>query len=466
MNIVTVLMPWYRRESPPAEFAMTVALLKRRGHTVFVYDINNAIFHDEFFLRKYWKYFLLDAPTEIEEEFFTNNKEMFDNFAAEILSCQPRAIVFKISGNTYANSIEMAKVIKEKSNSPVIIFSGALVPNSEDVESFISAQANLPFDYIICGEDEAALPELLRSLESNSPAELHVTGKIIDCLNGPRIDNLDQLPYYDFSCFDLKKYKSPQRLEFYISKGCPWHCSFCRDWLTETKYRSMSGNRIFREVRYQLETHKLDTIRFCDKTINGDIRALEDFCNDTLQHYGSAVPFTWSGDAMIRPEMSHELLQKMFRAGCRGLGYGLESGSDKVVKDMGKFFTITLAERVIRDTHDCNITATINIMTGFPTETDADFQETVEFINRNKAFIDEIRLTFIGCRILKHTTLYKQPERFNLLNTDNDCWSTKDGLNTYEERVKRYESLCQHVLDLGIELKVNSRNTKRVEKAG
>ncbi|MCM8797794.1 MAG: B12-binding domain-containing radical SAM protein [Candidatus Omnitrophica bacterium] len=465
MNVAAVLMPWYRRESPAPEFALMIALLKRAGHTVSVYDVNNDLFHNEFFLRTYWKYFLLDAPSDIEEEFFAKNREMFEHFASHILSSRPQVVIFKMAGKTIANSTEIARVIKEKSRETTVIFSGALVPSRENVESFVSAQDNLPFDYIICGEDEVALPVLLAGLDSGSFGALRQRGKVIDCLDGPIVDNLDDLPYYDFSCFDLRRYKIPERLEFFISKGCPWRCAFCGDWLTERKYRSMSAERIFREVEYQVALHRTKYIRFCDKTINGDIGAIEGFCDLVLKHYGYVDLFSWSGDAMIRPEMTIGLLQKMFHAGCRGIGYGLESGSDKVIRDMRKAFSITLAEEVIKNTHICGITTSVNIMTGFPTETERDFQDTISFIERNRAFIDEIRLTFLGCRILKHSTLYEFPEKFNLASLDKDYWSTKDGLNTYEERIRRYEAVCQRVLDLGIELRVNSRITKKVEKA-
>lgn len=469
MKVAAILMPWYRRESPAPEFAMMIALLKKQGHTVIVHDINNAIFQNEFFLRKYWKYFLLNASAEIEEEFFSKNRQLFEAYSAGILSANPEVIVFKVIGNTYANSIEMAGVLKEKDKDLTIIFSGALVPSREDVESFVSSQGKFPFDYIICGEDEIALSALIKGLEMNSPLSLNCKGKVIDCWDGPRLEDLDALPFHDFSDFSLHCYKVPERLEMFISKGCPWCCSFCSDWLTERKYRSMSGRRIYAEVQHQMELYpQTKYIRFCDKTINGNPDVLDDFCNCLLEKYQNIdrdnLPFTWSGDAMIRQEMTKELLLKMRQAGCTGLGYGLESGSDKVIRDMHKLFSVSLAEMVIKDTYSSDITTSINIMVGFPTETQADFQETVRFIERNRQYIDEIRLTFQGCRIAKYSTLYNYPERFNLANVDMDTWLTKDGLNTQEERNRRYEVICQRILDLGIELRVNSRLTKKVVK--
>lgn len=63
-------MPWYRRESPSPEFAYMIALVKGRGHRVFIFDVNNEIFSQKFSKRNYWKYFLLDATEEAENSFF------------------------------------------------------------------------------------------------------------------------------------------------------------------------------------------------------------------------------------------------------------------------------------------------------------------------------------------------------------------------------------------------------------
>ncbi len=466
MRIALVLAPWYRRESPSPELVMAGSVLRKAGHQVTVFDINNAIFNDSFLLRKYWKYFLLDASDETKNEFFSDAEDALNQYAEKILASGPELIVFKITGKTFPNSERLAKIIKEKDSAKTVIFSGALVSSREDVDSFARGQDSLPADYLICGEDEVALPELVNCLEKKSPFPFKRQGKIIDCMMGPVQEDLDLLPFYDFSDYDLSSYKFPDRLEMFISRGCPWHCAFCIDWLTEKKYRAMSGKRLSEELRFQAKKYRVKHFRFCDKTINGDIAVVRDFCDALLKIYEEGFPLMeWSGDAMVRPEMTRDLIFKMYRAGCRGLGYGVESGSDKVLSDIGKKFTASLAGEVVRNTKEAGIVTSVNIMVGFPTESADDLARTIDFIDENKGHIDEIRLTFIGCRIYKQSILHNHPDRFNLANVDSDYWSTKDGLNTYDERVRRYELICQHILDLGINLRVNSRTTKKVVRA-
>lgn len=487
MRIAVVLMPWQRRESPSPEVAMTVSILKSQNHEVLLWDINALMFSNVFKERKYWKHFLLEADSETIDNFQQDAREFFEYYANQILSSSPDIIVFKCIGKTYYNSIKMAGIIKEKNKDKIIILCGLLVTVSKDVELFVERQRDLPADFIICGEDEFALKEIVKAIETNTIDRLNVIfkkrDKVINCYNGPIIDNMDDLPFFDFSDFDLNLYRFSYALEIFISKGCPWRCAFCLDWKNE-RYRSMSGKRIFDEMMYQTKTHKdIRHIRLCDKTINGSVQSFKEFCDLTVDAISKGLidvskGWGWSGDAMIRPEMTKELLQLASKTRCIGIGYGLESGSEKVIKDMGKRFSISLAEEAIRNTHDAGIKTTINIMIGFPTETIKDFSKTMEFVKRNKEFIDEIRLTYDGCRIYPHSYLDTDTDKYHIVYPDHEnkklnsidsgidkaiYWKSGDGTNTYEERLRRAEEICQLILSLGIELRVNSRITKKAK---
>ncbi|MCM8757812.1 MAG: radical SAM protein, partial [Candidatus Omnitrophica bacterium] len=287
-------------------------------------------------------------------------------------------------------------------------------------------------------------------------------------IDGPFIENMDDLPFFDFSDFDFNSYSIPSQLEIFVSKSCPGRCTFCIDWLTERNYRMMSGERIFRELLYQSKLYKeVNCFRFCDKTINGNIKELTKLCDLLYDGIKKGIfldnGWSWSGDAMIRAEMTEDLLKKMHKARCVGLGYGVESGSDKILRDMGKKFSVALAEEVIKNTHLSGIKTSINIMVGFPTETRKDFQETLDFIKRNKEFIDEVRLTYAGCRVYSGSYIDKNKEQYGIAYSHTDYWSTKDNLNTYEERIRRTEEVCSLVLSLGLELRVNSRIKRKID---
>jgi len=466
MNIALVLPPWYRRDTPSPDLAMTVALLKRDKHSVVLHDFNNYLFGSNFRTRGSWKYFLLDHTEDDLKKFFEDNDEYFKEYASHILSSSPDVVVFKIIGHTYYNALKLAAIIKNTNGEIKIIFSGALVNDEADIREFEINQYHLPFDHIICGEDEAALPALLDCLQYGKDIWLKHEGKVIDATAGPLVEDYDTLPHFDFSLFDMPAYQDKRVFELYTARGCPMRCTFCMDWKSESKFRTMSGRRIFEEVVYQDSVNSIKHIHFCNKSINGDIGVLETFSQLMIDGFVGKreVVLSWSGDIIIGKGMTPELFSKMERAGCRGLGYGVESGSDKVLRDMGKPFTSALAEQVIRDSYKAGIKTAVNILVGFPTETEEDFIKTLEFIERNRTYISEIRITYAACSIAKYSELEKNPGRYNLTSTDPTFWTTGDGKNTYEIRTRRYNELNDHVLRLGIPLRVNSRMTKKGRK--
>jgi anaerobic magnesium-protoporphyrin IX monomethyl ester cyclase len=137
--------------------------------------------------------------------------------------------------------------------------------------------------------------------------------------------------------------------------------------------------------------------------------------------------------------MTVELLTKMKQAGCRHLGWGLESGCQDVLNLMRKrFYTIDLAKEVIKRTHDCGMSQSICLIVGFPGETESMFQETLQFAGDfRKYFLNVYASTML---ILPNTTVYNEYQQFGLdLKNAREYqkWQSADGSNTYEIREKR-----------------------------
>ena len=465
-------MPYYRRESPPAELGMLAGLLAKEGHRVLPFDINNAIFHSCFKARRYWKYLHLESDPSRDEEFYAEMRPKLDAFARAILESRPDVIVFYYFGNVEGQSNKMASLIRGKNSDIPIVFTGLLHREPELRERLIIDQQDLLEDFIIIGYDEIALPKLIsairnrKELQGDFSQSFKRVGKIIDCSQGPFFRKLDDLPFFDFSTFDLGLYKVPSRLEIFTSRGCLWKCKFCLDWKIQGLYRSMSGKRIFSEFRRQLESHKsVNHIRLVDLAINSDVSALSEFCDLMIEYNKSdSRQIFWSGDAIIHPGMSQELCLKMREAGCGGIGYGLESGSESVVKSIGKGFSISTAENVIRNTHNADIKTSINIISGFPTESREDFQQTVDFIKRNRDYMGEIRLTFVGLRIRKDAEVSKKSDDFGIIGDDPEQWISDDNKNTYQERSRRFKEILELANGLDIELRLGGRIVRKYER--
>jgi hypothetical protein len=226
----------------------------------------------------------------------------------------------------------------------------------------------------------------------------------------------------------------------------------------------MSGERMFREVLHALDSYPgVHFITFNDHTVNANMEAFSRFLDLAAElklkqgaQRENYAQLGWKGAAVIREEMTRELLKKAKLSGCIELEYGIESASDKVrrimkkpPRDMGTM------ERVIRDTAEAGIDVRANFMFGFPGETVEDFERTLEFLRRNKGFFRQVHPSETFCHIDPDTYMYNHPEEFGIINFSSNSlyWeSSQDPENIYPERLRRHQVFCETADSLNIPL--------------
>ena len=473
MKIALVQMPPNPRDTPPYDVALACANLRRDGHEVVVLDSNNDIYHQVYKQRPYWKFRMSSHADEPAAALFEQRPELFHGEVKRILDVRPDVVVFRTE-NGLVNAMAAARLLRDRAPKMPILSSGALTADKHALHAWKTSECfaddgnyTFPFDYHIVGEDDLVLSPVLEALATGDRTTLsrrfEVKGKVIDAINSPMlvVDNLDDTPFYDFTDFDFMRYADPKMLRINVSRSCVKHCAFCIDWIITRKFRCMSGDRWFEEYQCQLKRHPhLFHIRHYDRLLNGNIPSLARFTDRMLAAYDKPV-IIWGGDCVITPEMTSDLLQKMSRAGCINLGVGFESGSARVRKSMDKdFFTNEMARRFFADCKRFGITATMNILLGFPTETEQDFQESLDFIELNKENLFEVRITFPTLHVAPGSVLSAAPQRFDLADTHDDKWVSRDGVNDYVERIKRFERLCRRMVELNVTLAVNRRIVK------
>lgn len=480
MKVILLQMPPHPRDTPPFEMALTAALLRRLGHEVVAYDVNNELYHETYKQRPHWKFRLTDHSVEPHNAIFRAEHDKFYGHARRLLDLRPDAVVFKTE-NVLHNAINMARIMKALSPGTPVVASGTMNPDHAEIRRWKADQDRvdrdgrpaMPFDWHILGEDDIVLPELLAALASGRAGELSsrfaVEGRFIDARAAPHVTNLDELPSYDFRDYDLMRYGDPATLRWNASRSCSQHCAYCQDWVVGRKYRAMSGDRWFEEYKTQHDRHPgVQHYQYYDRLLNGDIAALDRYLDRLLSEYGSrgehggGPPVIWAGDFIIRPEMTEEIIAKMGRAQLGRFGTGFESGSERVRASVYKdFYDNATAARIFESCRRNGVNVAINVLIGLPTETREDFEQSIRFVQENAANIWEIRLTAPTVLIPPGTPFANNPERFNIRRLDHEKWTTLDGENDYAERVRRFEEFCLRMLDFPqIRLAVNRRIMK------
>jgi len=247
-----------------------------------------------------------------------------------------------------------------------------------------------PIDYIVLGEGEESLPLLLNYLESEKLKLEDISGlaykkdETITITGHFRyIENLDSLPFPDRETIRQKEYLKIQEdvvgkpmIRLITSRGCYHRCTFCAN--NSTKYRLRTSANIVEEINSLVDIYKIKNFFFCDAIFMSPKSRLKELCNQIINQ---DLKLNWKAHARV-DEIDFETLKLISEAGCNQLFFGVESGSDKILKILKKG---TTQEQTIEAFELCKkigISTFAYFLVGVPGETDEDIKATVDIINR------------------------------------------------------------------------------------
>jgi radical SAM superfamily enzyme YgiQ (UPF0313 family) len=211
----------------------------------------------------------------------------------------------------------------------------------------------------------------------------------------------DQLPtpvyeHRDKYLFDL--------LPFTLKHGCPWgRCRFCslsRGW--NSGYLERSAKAVIRELEAIIDQYDPAVLVCRDHTLNG--RNLIEFCGD-FRRFNKL----WGGQS--RADLSGKKIQALRRAGCRGVFFGLESGSDRTLRAINKGITSKQMSDFIKRLHSNGILPAPSLVIGAPGEGGADFEKTIRFLVDHRRYFDFVNVyPFMATPASEFGSRKKQPD--------------------------------------------------------
>lgn len=150
--------------------------------------------------------------------------------------------------------------------------------------------------------------------------------------------------------------------------------------------------------------------------------------------------------------MGSALIRKMKKAGCGGLTLGMESFSDHVLKLMAKGSTVKESKDMLVRVKEAGMRVEINLIVGFPGETEEDVAETIDFVKQNVGLIDRINSLNI-CTLEPGMRLFDHLEEYNIDRSavrDLYAWFTKDMSNTIQVRTQRHQKMASVFSELNL----------------
>ncbi len=248
----------------------------------------------------------------------------------------------------------------------------------------------MPFvDYLIKGEGELTFLELLDYLEGRKRIKdikgvgYRRNSEIIINKDREYIENLDILPLPARDLLPMDRYRPlPSwyvRLPCYTiisSRGCPFRCVYCFKNLGY-KYRTHSVNRILEEIEFLVSKYRAREIIFYDDVFTFDRDRVKEIC-DRMISLGLHKKTKWAVFSRVDC-VDEEILDKMYKAGCRRIHYGVESASIQILKAIGKEISLEQIKKIFSLSKKIGYEVTGYFMIGLPQETREDTLKTIEF---------------------------------------------------------------------------------------
>lgn len=161
-----------------------------------------------------------------------------------------------------------------------------------------------------------------------------------------------------------------------VSRGCPFRCSFCagsRIHGRAVRYRAIDS--VMDEIRLLHDTYGVREIQFVDDNLTFNVDYTGALC-DAIE----ALPFrlTWSCPNGVRLDrLDRALVRRMRRAGCYAAGIGIESGSERLLAQMGKGLTLASIRRQVAMLSEEGLETRGFFVLGFPGETRDEMLATI-----------------------------------------------------------------------------------------
>ena len=455
-KILLLHLPQWDLSQPPMGIAYVGAYLKNAGYQVSYRDFCIEMYHT---LPKDKKDLLegINVQSWVNEQKYEKHlhdivSSYFDVWILQVLKSNPDVLGFTTLTSNIFPTLRFIKRIKKLKPSLKIIVGGPFVAR---YDGGLDVASHKEIDFIITDEGEETALELIDNIFTKEKDYKDIKGILYLDENNNTIDtgareliaDISSIPFPNYEGLKIELYRDAA-IPILGSRGCIFACTFCSETVFWKRFRYRPAENIVAEMEYHLSYVKNTHFFYIvDSLINGNMKELEKMCDLLIE---KKIKCYWGGKASIRTQMTREILDKMYRAGCRNLTYGIESGSPKVLRDMRKGFTIPIAERVLKDTKDVGIESGAFFLVGFPTETNDDYELTKDFLLKNQSSLDYV-VPGWGCGLLKGSEIAEKTEKFGIVFDETGEWQTKEA-PSHERgvRINDFREFCSN-----LEVKVN-----------
>ena len=352
---------------------------------------------------------------------------------------------FSCTSPSFKHGLKLAKILKRQNCKLRTVF-GGWHPSALGQECLTDG-----IDQIIVGEGEKAFLEIL-----NGNIDKIIYGKPID---------FSELPWPDrkviknWRTVDLCEKMGGLRIaSFQANRVCPFRCAFCAERKVTGIYnvrnnpiRTRNVADLLNEIEEVTKKYKINFFKFVDATFDTSSAFVIRFCQEKIRRHNKTE---W--ECLIHASLANrEMFKWLHKANCNQVDIGCESGSLKILRDIGKGITPARLEEVFDWAKEFSIKRRAFFILGMPNETKEDIALTDKLIEKLQPDLFGITLLcpYPGCDLYNHKTM----KNIDWSKTDeysNDFWKTKNFSNKQLKLLQKkftekyFNLLCSHQLEM------------------
>ena len=252
-------------------------------------------------------------------------------------------------------------------------------------------------DLVVRGEAEETIVEILQTLESADPQFSAIAGLSYRTAEGEIVHNpprplrrdVENIPWPAYHLFKIERYTNLQPLTdgldpharaytLLTSRGCPHQCIYCSKPITGNTWRARSPEDVVAEWRYLVREMGATEIGITDDVWNLRLERAKEICRLLIAEGLNHVPWV-TVHGMRADNTDAELFRLMKQAGCKRVGFGVESGNQAVLDAIKKRQTLDDVRRAFREAKAAGLQTMGFFIFGLPTDTEETMEDTIRF---------------------------------------------------------------------------------------